>query len=166
MEDRANRSETSASRPAIFHHSTEKVTYFRLHLFSCTSMMIRLDVFLLVILASVTSVSAFFAAPASHRTSAPASSLHLFGAFGGGGLKPGEGTTLSYNGKQQTFKPGSPLKDAVAKMGVKVTYSCKKGDCATCQISLGGRMTKPCVAKVPPPPKLKSLQEKGLEIKK
>jgi hypothetical protein len=39
-----------------------------------------------------------------------------------------------------------------------------RGDCATCQIFLAGRATKPCVAKVPEAPKLKSLQEKGLEI--
>jgi hypothetical protein len=48
---------------------------------------------------------------------------------------------------------------------VKPTYSCRKGDCATCQIMLAGRMTKPCVAKVPPEPTLKSLKEKGLEIR-
>jgi hypothetical protein len=40
-----------------------------------------------------------------------------------------------------------------------------RGDCATCEISLAGRMTKPCVAKVPAEPRLKSLQEKGLEIR-
>lgn len=40
-----------------------------------------------------------------------------------------------------------------------------QGDCATCQITLAGRYTKPCVAKVPEAPKLKSLQEKGLEIR-
>lgn len=40
-----------------------------------------------------------------------------------------------------------------------------RGDCATCQVTLAGRYTKPCVAKVPAEPKLKSLQEKGLEIR-
>lgn len=40
-----------------------------------------------------------------------------------------------------------------------------RGDCATCEIFLAGRMTKPCVAKVPAEPKLKSLKEKGLEIR-
>ncbi|CAJ1961523.1 unnamed protein product [Cylindrotheca closterium] len=74
-------------------------------------------------------------------------------------------TVLSYNGKKKDFKAGSPLKTAVAQLGVKPRYSCKKGECATCQISLAGRMTKPCVAKVPPEPTLKSLKEKGLEIK-
>mmetsp|Transcript_25541 Transcript_25541/g.60412 ORF Transcript_25541/g.60412 Transcript_25541/m.60412 type:complete len:130 (-) Transcript_25541:295-684(-) len=74
-------------------------------------------------------------------------------------------TVLTYNGKKKNFKAGSPLKNAVAQLGVKPRYSCKKGDCATCQIFLAGRATKPCVAKVPEEPRLKSLQEKGLEIK-
>jgi hypothetical protein len=39
-----------------------------------------------------------------------------------------------------------------------------RGDCATCQVFMAGRATNPCVAKVPEAPKLKSLQEKGLEI--
>jgi hypothetical protein len=39
-----------------------------------------------------------------------------------------------------------------------------RGDCATCEISLAGRRTKVCVAKVPPEPTLKSLKEKGLVI--
>ncbi|KAG7348455.1 hypothetical protein IV203_017160 [Nitzschia inconspicua] len=74
-------------------------------------------------------------------------------------------TILSYNGKKKDFKPGTPLSTAVQQLGLKPTYSCKKGDCATCQIFLAGRATKPCVAKVPEAPKLKSLQEKGLEIR-
>jgi hypothetical protein len=74
-------------------------------------------------------------------------------------------TVLSYNGKKKDFPAGSSLGKAIAQLGVKVKYSCKKGDCATCQITLAGRYTKPCVAKVPPAPTLKSLQEKGLEIR-
>ncbi|KAG7369167.1 hypothetical protein IV203_031910 [Nitzschia inconspicua] len=74
-------------------------------------------------------------------------------------------TILSYNGKKKDFKPGTPLSTAVQQLGLKPTYSCKKGDCATCQIFLAGRATKPCVAKVPEAPKLKSLQEMGLEIR-
>ncbi|KAL3940768.1 MAG: hypothetical protein SGBAC_004750 [Bacillariaceae sp.] len=74
-------------------------------------------------------------------------------------------TVLSYKGKKKDFKAGSPLSKAVAQLGVKPKYSCKNGDCASCQIMLAGRYTKPCVAKVPPEPTLKSLKEKGLEIK-
>ncbi|KAG7338500.1 hypothetical protein IV203_009121 [Nitzschia inconspicua] len=74
-------------------------------------------------------------------------------------------TVLSYNGKKKDFKPGSPLKSAVESLGVKPKYSCRKGDCASCQLTVGGQRMRPCVAKVPPEPRLKSLQEKGLEIK-
>ena len=35
-------------------------------------------------------------------------------------------TVLSYNGKKKDFKAGSPLKTAVAQLGVKPRYSCKK----------------------------------------
>mmetsp|Transcript_11512 Transcript_11512/g.16113 ORF Transcript_11512/g.16113 Transcript_11512/m.16113 type:complete len:115 (+) Transcript_11512:136-480(+) len=74
-------------------------------------------------------------------------------------------TVLSYNGKKKDFKAGSPLKNACANLGVKPKYSCKKGDCASCTISVAGTRIKACVGKVPPEPRLKSLQEKGLEIK-
>ena len=40
-----------------------------------------------------------------------------------------------------------------------------RGDCGSCTISVGGQRLKACVGKVPPEPRLKSLQEKGLEIK-
>ena len=35
-------------------------------------------------------------------------------------------TIISYNGKKKDFKPGSPLSKAVAQLGIKPTYSCKK----------------------------------------
>ena len=53
-------------------------------------------------------------------------------------------------------------------MHLLTLFSCIRvfrGDCATCQISLGGRMARACIGKVPPEPKLKSLQEKGIEIR-
>eukprot|EP00551_Chaetoceros_affinis_P002429 CAMPEP_0203645758 /NCGR_PEP_ID=MMETSP0088-20131115/11585_1 /ASSEMBLY_ACC=CAM_ASM_001087 /TAXON_ID=426623 /ORGANISM="Chaetoceros affinis, Strain CCMP159" /LENGTH=114 /DNA_ID=CAMNT_0050502705 /DNA_START=251 /DNA_END=595 /DNA_ORIENTATION=+ len=74
-------------------------------------------------------------------------------------------TVLTYNGKKVDFKAGSPLKNACAKLGVKPKYSCKKGDCGSCTISVAGNRIKACVGKVPPEPKLKSLQEKGLVVK-
>eukprot|EP00586_Coscinodiscus_wailesii_P013988 CAMPEP_0172500386 /NCGR_PEP_ID=MMETSP1066-20121228/137474_1 /TAXON_ID=671091 /ORGANISM="Coscinodiscus wailesii, Strain CCMP2513" /LENGTH=115 /DNA_ID=CAMNT_0013274585 /DNA_START=107 /DNA_END=454 /DNA_ORIENTATION=+ len=73
-------------------------------------------------------------------------------------------TVLNYKGKKIDVKQGTPLKNAVAKLGYPVRYSCKKGDCATCAVSVGGKRMKPCVDKVPPAPKLKSLQEKGLPV--
>ena len=35
-------------------------------------------------------------------------------------------TVLSYNGKKKDFKPGTPLSTAVAQLGIKPKYSCKK----------------------------------------
>ena len=46
-----------------------------------------------------------------------------------------------------------------------IRFFLNRGDCATCQISVAGRMTRACIGKVPPEPTLKSLKEKGLEIK-
>mmetsp|Transcript_12407 Transcript_12407/g.26397 ORF Transcript_12407/g.26397 Transcript_12407/m.26397 type:complete len:112 (+) Transcript_12407:132-467(+) len=74
-------------------------------------------------------------------------------------------TVLTANGKKIDAKEGSPLKAACAKLGVKPKYSCKRGDCGSCTVSVGGSRIKACVGKVPPMPKLKSLQEKGLAVK-
>ncbi|MGK3750804.1 MAG: hypothetical protein ACI8RD_003104 [Bacillariaceae sp.] len=74
-------------------------------------------------------------------------------------------TVLTYKGKKKDFKAGSPLKSAVASLGVKPKYSCKQGDCNSCTLSVGGQRIKPCIGKVPPEPRLKSLIEKGLEVK-
>lgn len=68
-------------------------------------------------------------------------------------------------GKKVDVKEGTPLKNAVSKLGVKPKYSCKKGDCGSCTITVGGSRIKACVGKVPPAPRLKSLQEKGLLVK-
>lgn len=73
-------------------------------------------------------------------------------------------TVLTYKGKKANFKPGTPLKNACAKLGVKPKYSCKKGDCGSCTLSVAGTRIKACIGKVPPEPRLKSLQEKGLPI--
>jgi hypothetical protein len=35
-------------------------------------------------------------------------------------------TKLSFNGKSKEFKAGTPLSKAVAQLGCKVTYSCRK----------------------------------------
>mmetsp|Transcript_28003 Transcript_28003/g.80423 ORF Transcript_28003/g.80423 Transcript_28003/m.80423 type:complete len:114 (-) Transcript_28003:98-439(-) len=74
-------------------------------------------------------------------------------------------TVLTYNGKKKNFKAGSPLKSAASALGVKPKYSCRKGDCGSCTLSVGGQRIKACIGKVPPEPKLKSLQEKGLEVR-
>jgi len=40
-----------------------------------------------------------------------------------------------------------------------------RGDCNSCVLTVGGNRVKPCVGKVPPEPKLKSLIENGLEVR-
>mmetsp|Transcript_2429 Transcript_2429/g.5425 ORF Transcript_2429/g.5425 Transcript_2429/m.5425 type:complete len:112 (+) Transcript_2429:94-429(+) len=74
-------------------------------------------------------------------------------------------TVLTHKGKKKNFKPGSPMKNAASGLGIKPRYSCRKGDCNSCTLSVGGQRIKACVGKVPPEPRLKSLQEKGLEVK-
>lgn len=74
-------------------------------------------------------------------------------------------TKLTYNGKKIDAKPGAPLKNVIPKLGIKPKYSCKKGDCGTCTISIGGNRVKVCVGKVPPEPTLKSLKENGLAVR-
>jgi len=93
-------------------------------------------------------------------------------AFFGGGRNSGRGrvgtelfTKLNYNGKSVEVREGTPLKNAVSKLGYKPKYSCKKGDCGSCTVSIGGSRIKACVGKVPPAPKLKSVQEKGLDLR-
>mmetsp|Transcript_6848 Transcript_6848/g.10296 ORF Transcript_6848/g.10296 Transcript_6848/m.10296 type:complete len:118 (-) Transcript_6848:409-762(-) len=71
----------------------------------------------------------------------------------------------STSGKKVDVKEGTPMKAACAKLGVKPKYSCKRGDCGSCTVSVGGSRVKACVGKVPPMPRLKSLQEKGLLVK-
>lgn len=35
-------------------------------------------------------------------------------------------TLLTYRNKKMDFKPGTPMKNAVAKLGIKPNYSCNK----------------------------------------
>lgn len=71
---------------------------------------------------------------------------------------------LVAGGKRYEAPEGSSLNAACTKLGLKVPYSCKKGECATCTVTIAGTKYRPCVAKVPPVPKLKSLIEKGLQV--
>ena len=103
----------------------------------------------IVIVALVGSADAFF----------------VGGGNSGGGLTALSMTKLNYNGKSVEVREGTPLKNAVSKLGYKPKYSCKKGDCGSCTVSVGGSRIKACVGKVPPAPKLKSVQEKGLDLR-
>ena len=72
---------------------------------------------------------------------------------------------LSANGKRIEVPEGSSMMAACKKLGLSVKTSCKKGDCGTCTVNVGGKNIRACVGKVPPAPKLKSVQEKGLPVK-
>lgn len=74
-------------------------------------------------------------------------------------------TLLVINGKKIDFPAGSSLAAACQKGGLKPTYSCKKGECGSCTVSVGGTNMKACVGKVPPEPRLKSLKENGFVVK-
>jgi len=72
----------------------------------------RLNLVAFVILAYVSSVSAYVQKSLGKRHGVKGSSLQM--------------TILSYNGKKKDFKAGSPLSSAAAALGVKPKYSCKK----------------------------------------
>lgn len=74
-------------------------------------------------------------------------------------------TPLVANGKRIDAAEGSSLSAACSKLGLKVPYKCKKGECNTCAVNVGGKTFRACVGKVPPAPRLKSIQEKGLVVK-
>ena len=77
---------------------------------------------------------------------------------------PSGKTPLVANGKRFEAEPGSSLIQACAKLGLKVPTDCKKGQCGMCTVTVAGTKIKSCVGKVPPPPRLKSLIEKGLPV--
>lgn len=74
-------------------------------------------------------------------------------------------TVLNINGKKIDVPAGSNLGKACEKGGLQPKYSCKKGECNSCVVSVGGTRMRACVDKVPPIPKLKSLIENGLPVK-
>ena len=73
-------------------------------------------------------------------------------------------TPLTANGKRVEADPGSSMMAACTKLGLRVPTKCKKGECATCTVTVAGNKIRACIGKVPPAPKLKSLIEKGLPV--
>jgi len=59
----------------------------------------------------------------------------------------------------------SENEDLISSIALTNVFSLNRGDCGSCTVSVGGSRIKACVGKVPPMPRLKSLQEKGLEVK-
>mmetsp|Transcript_26151 Transcript_26151/g.26382 ORF Transcript_26151/g.26382 Transcript_26151/m.26382 type:complete len:116 (+) Transcript_26151:91-438(+) len=75
-----------------------------------------------------------------------------------------EKVALTAKGKRVEVDAGSSMLAACKKLGLKVPLDCKKGDCGTCTVTVGGNKIRSCVGKVPSPPKLKSIREKGLPV--
>ena len=45
--------------------------------------------------------------------------------------------------------PGQKLRDVASSARVPIKYSCKKGDCATCEVNFNGKIVKACQASLP-----------------
>jgi ferredoxin len=73
-------------------------------------------------------------------------------------------TPLTANGKRIEFAPGSSMQDACSKLGVKVLFDCKKGNCGTCTGTVGGQKMRLCIGKVPQGYKFKTMLDKGIPV--
>ena len=62
---------------------------------------------------------------------------------------------LTNGAKSVKVGENSSLMAACKKLGLNVKTNCKKGDCGTCTVNVGGRSLRACIGKVPPAPKLK-----------
>uniref|UniRef100_A0A7S4JWQ5 2Fe-2S ferredoxin-type domain-containing protein n=1 Tax=Odontella aurita TaxID=265563 RepID=A0A7S4JWQ5_9STRA len=124
--------------------------------------------FLSAILASllITRAQAFGIPPAQRaQTNKPSTTeLSIFGnalkgAFSNddslgkqqnAGLKGGpDYTEVTINGKQVKAVVGQKVSQVAASARVKISYSCKKGDCGTCEINMNGRVVKACQGVIP-----------------
>ena len=66
------------------------------------------------------------------------------------GLKKGPAVSeVTINGKPVKAVAGQKVSQVLAAAKVKVTYSCRKGDCGTCELFMNGRVEKACNAKIP-----------------
>jgi len=65
---------------------------------------------------------------------------------------------------------GEPLGNVASRADINIKYKCKKGECGTCEVNVGGKWTKTCQTMVPPMPAGEaytvSVREKPKEEKK
>ena len=112
---------------------------------------------------AVVFVSAFTAAQPTQirQQQSTSTQLHIFGnAFKNDdslGKPQNAGLTNGPKFNEVTIN-GKPVKGAVAgqkvskvmaSARVKMTYSCREGNCGTCELLMNGRVEKACVAKLP-----------------
>mmetsp|Transcript_18597 Transcript_18597/g.39930 ORF Transcript_18597/g.39930 Transcript_18597/m.39930 type:complete len:137 (+) Transcript_18597:113-523(+) len=66
------------------------------------------------------------------------------------GLKKGPNfNEVTINGKPAKAVAGQKVSQVLAAARVKVTYSCREGNCGTCELLMNGRIEKACCAKMP-----------------
>ena len=53
------------------------------------------------------------------------------------------------SGKQIKAYPGQKLSMIASTAGERIKYSCKKGECATCEVSFNGKIVKMCQGTLP-----------------
>jgi len=56
---------------------------------------------------------------------------------------------VTVNGKPVKAVAGQKVSQVLAGARVKMTYSCQKGNCGTCEMLMNGRIEKACLAKIP-----------------
>ena len=56
---------------------------------------------------------------------------------------------VTVNGKPIKAVAGQKVSQVMAAARVKMTYSCREGNCGTCELLINGRVEKACVAKLP-----------------
>ena len=56
---------------------------------------------------------------------------------------------VTINGKPVKAVAGQKVSRVLASARVKMTYSCQKGNCGTCEMLMNGRVEKACLAKIP-----------------
>jgi|Transcript_13766 ferredoxin len=56
---------------------------------------------------------------------------------------------VTINGKPVKAVAGQKVSKVMASARVKMTYSCQKGNCGTCEMLMNGRVEKACLAKIP-----------------
>jgi ferredoxin len=54
----------------------------------------------------------------------------------------------TFNGKSVKAKVGEKVSAVASRSKIPITYSCRKGDCGTCEIMMNGYIVKACQAKI------------------
>ena len=68
--------------------------------------------------------------------------------YGSGGASAKKTVEVTVMGQKRQAMAGMRLKDVVR--GSPIKFNCENGQCGTCESKVNGRVTRVCVAKVPP----------------